>query len=58
MCGEKFFLQICIQIIPDHNIERITKIGARLTKLSQQSSLALALSNASLFSEVSNLQGK
>jgi len=30
-----------VQVIPDHNSEKITKIGARLTKLSPKS-LALA----------------
>ena len=28
------FWQVCVQIIPDHNSEKKTKIGARLAKLS------------------------
>jgi len=37
-----------VQIIPDHNNEKITKIGAQLTKLSQES-LALAFMECQSF---------
>jgi len=33
MCGGQK-LTVCVQIIPDHNSERITKTGALLRKLS------------------------
>jgi len=36
-------LTVCVQIIPDHKSEKVTKIGAHLTKLSpQKNSLAVA----------------
>ena len=36
MCGGKND-KVCVQIIPDYKSEKVTKIGAKLTNLSQNS---------------------
>ena len=46
-----------MQIIPDHNIKRITKIGAQLTKLSLNQ-FSLSIYGMSVISKVPNLKGK
>ena len=48
MCGEKNW-QVCVQMISDYKSEKLSKIGARLTKSYPPNSSALALVECQAF---------